>query len=285
MTRFHLLTLTLLLSAAGCADCGGDNKPPPEHRSAAVDIETTVVYADAEGQQQVVVLGDTLATGYGVPLSEHFLTLLMNNDDLRYPDSEGQDIATLRPGSEDFNLAIEGVRATDVLQLQVPNVPENSSAVILILGTEDFLDCFGQDAETGAASAAIFADTLGQILTHLRNPSRFAALPYVYIVNVLDVTDGDGDWDSLFGGGHWADGEQVLQAFNAAIADQAQAYQATLVNAHSSFLGHGVHHDDSSNPYFDSQDASQWVQDDGLRLNARGHSELRHLLFHTLFLR
>ena len=279
MRHSRFLLLLPLLMTTGCADCGGD-EPPPAHDAGVVNIENTVVYADPEGQQQIVVIGDTTATGYGLPLSQHFLTLLLNNDDGRYPDYDGRDIASLRPGSESLNLAVAGSRADDVLQQQIPNIPENTSAVIVVLGGEDFLDSFGDDLDSGQNAATAFGDKMRQVLLHLSDPTKFNALPYVYVVNILDDSDGQGDWSLSPQSADWLDGEDILQAFNNALLQNLQDFQnVRVVDAHAAFLGHGAHFDDENNPNYDSQDPSAWIQDDGLRLTARGHHQLRKMLF------
>lgn len=283
MRRLYLVFLLMIFASAGCADCGGED-PPIRLDAGEVNIENTVVYADAQGQQQVVVIGDTAATGYGLPLSQHFLTLLLNNDDGRYPDDEGQDLVSLRPGSESLNLAVAGSRAEDVLHQQIPNIPENASVIIVLLGAEDFLDSFGDDSATGQDAATAFAEQFRQILLRLSDPTRFVALPYIYVVNILDDSDGEGDWSLSPQSPNWDDGEEILQAFNSAIVQELQQFQGVqIVDAHAAFLGHGAHHADSSNPYYDSQDPIAWIQDDGLRLSAAGHHHLRKLLFQALF--
>ena len=112
--------------------------------------------------------------------------------------------------------------------------------------------------------------------------ARFQVLPNVYVLNIIDPSDGVGDFGALFGGGDWSDGLQVLDAFNSEISRIASSYSARLIDVHALVLGHGGHFDDATAPYYDSADPSAWLQNDLIRPEAQGHNELRGQLLNAI---
>ncbi|MFH1809930.1 MAG: SGNH/GDSL hydrolase family protein [Pseudomonadota bacterium] len=275
--RVGWLLLGMALWPVGC-ECGEAPPPGGGPDAGSFDVRPTIVYADIEGAQQLVVVGDTLAAGGGVPIAANFVSLVLHNDDTAFPDFAGQDLETLRPGSDRFNLAVDGARVQGLLEVQAPNVPENATAVVLATGLEDFLDQAGSSAEEGAAEAAIFGALLDDVVGSLRNLSRFPVLPRVYLLTIPDASDGAGDLGELYGLGTWADARSVLTAYNAEIVEVASRQSAVVVDVRSHFLGHGAHFDDTANPNHDASDATAWLQLDLRRPNRRGHSELRRLV-------
>lgn len=272
----------VLLCALGACQCGPAEDPDQDQTDAGgYDAQIGPSYASLAERQRVVLLGGSVAAANDVPLAASFGELMLVNDDETYPEFSGRDLDTLRPGSDRFGLAVDGARIVDVQTTQVGNVPGDATLIVVAIGIDDYLDAAGTTLPAGTEQAAEFGAALEQVLIALRDGTRFSVLPNVYLLNTIDPADGESDADAVYGGS-WPAAAPVLAAFNAEIDRAAGAHNARRVDAQLPFLGHGLHHDDSSNPNYHSSDPSAWLQSDGIHLDRRGHSEMRRLLLNTI---
>jgi len=280
--RAQRLTWPVLLCAVGACQCGPAETPKTDQADGgSYDAQIGPTYASLDDRQRVVLLGGSMAAAKDVPLAASFGELLLNNDDEGFPDFADRDLDTLRPGSDRFGLAIDSARVADVKTTQLPNVPDDATLIIVAIGIDDYLDAAGTTLQVGTDQAADFGAALEQALIGLRDSTRFAVLPHVYVINTIDPADGASDADAVYGGS-WPAAAPVLAAFNAEISRAANAHSARLVDAQLPFLGHGNHFDDRNNPNYESSDPTLWLQTDGIHLNRRGHSEVRRLLLNSI---
>ncbi len=167
-------------------------------------------------------------------------SLLFRNDDERWPDFIGDDLATLTGCEEVLRLASDGANIGDIFDEQLMSL-EPSDLPTLITLTAGAIDLLSAVAtrpaparmETIVRDAVTGVIALGEVLH-----TRFSDLTLV--LNTLpDPTDGLGVFPDE------RDGEAVpagaLLHFNTQLRQRATAMPGTLLaEVHAAFLGHGL---------------------------------------------
>ncbi len=74
-----------------------------------------------------------------------------------------------------------------------------------------------------------------------------------------------------------------LALFNGELAKFAAANKVIMADQHARFLGHGFHHSNPKNTYYNAADPSLWFYKDCAHANNRGHHEVRRLVWSRLF--
>jgi lysophospholipase L1-like esterase len=199
--------------------------------------------------------------------------LLFRNDDARWPEFRGQDLARLAPGVDFRNLTEDGALIDDVRTEELSRLGRDSAdprvLVTLTAGGNDLLDALLAGVPLGRAVDRIvrrYTDLIDTLLEEL--PQATLALTTVY-----DPTDGTG----LFPGLSDARGRlplEYLDHFNQHIRDTAaRTPNALLADVHQRFLGHGVSVGERERWYW---------RYNLIEPNARGASEIRRVWWECL---
>jgi lysophospholipase L1-like esterase len=199
--------------------------------------------------------------------------LLFRNDDVRWPEFSGKDLARLAPGVDFRNLTEDGALIDDVRTEELSRLGSDSTdprvLVTLTAGGNDLLDALLAGVPLDRAVQRIarrYTDLIDDLLEEL--PRATLVLTTVY-----DPTDGTG----MLPGISELRGRlplEYLDHFNQHIRDTAtRAPGAVVAEVHGRFLGHGV----------SATEANRWYWRHNLiEPNARGASEIRRVWWETL---
>ena len=227
---------------------------------------------DAGAMDVAVALERRAAAGGVAPLGA--AALLAANDDERWPEFAGRDLATLSPGVEATVLAADGATIGDVFSEQLPAVQGGGdrALVTVTLGGNDLLGAFG-----GVGGAARMTGAVRDIAQAYRYcvGELAAALPgaTLLLTTVYDPSDGTGQAPGLFEG-RGSLPLDALDAVNAAIRAVAAATPgARVADAHAHFLGHGA----------TAPEAERWYwRRSTIEPSAAGASEIRRVWLDAL---
>lgn len=209
--------------------------------------------------------------------------LLYRNDDQRWPEFTGRDLATHYPGIAFRNAheldhpsahpsdhyATDGATTVSVLAYQLNRVPESDEATLFTLsaGREDVLRMLGAPTPP----ATLVEGLVGRLERVLRTARDKRPRSLVLLTTVLDPTDGHG----------WLDADtdarrelRWLATYNETIRSLAASTPGVLLaDAERAFHGHGL----SAPP------DERWVLGDRpFELTARGASEVRRVWLEAL---
>ena len=242
----------------------------------------------------LVILGDSIAHGLGVPEGRAFHSLLLDNDDRRYPEFCGRDLRSLSPAIRRLDLSRAGARGVDVVRQakSVAGNPAGRTLVILSVGLNEFRTSIWSalDRDRVEARALELIESLEAIRAHFDDTARFPGGAVLVLLNLYDPTDGAGqpppalDYTyrvlctcyaafSLSGN---------LTLFNRHLARFAEQRALRLLDVHRLFLGHGYQHENPASPFYHHKDPSLWFQMDCLHANERGNHEMRRLIWETI---
>jgi lysophospholipase L1-like esterase len=198
--------------------------------------------------------------------------LLHRNDDSRWVEFAGRDLATRCPGLAYTDLTEDGAMLDDVLTDELPRLGADSSGagvlVTLTAGGNDLLDAVFARRPLDKAVPAI-ERRYGELVATLR-----AELPTATVVltTVYDPTDGTGLLPRLEGLGRLP--LEYLYRFNGLVRHTAsRTPHALLADVHRHFLGHGVTAPPSERWY--------WAPNP-IEPSARGASEIRRVWWAAL---
>ena len=196
-------------------------------------------------------------------------SLLARNADEIWPEYAGRDLGAVAPAAHVVDLAMDGAMLPDVVDAQLPGIPEAaaSALVTLTIGGNDLLMAYGNSRSVNTlerAAAEIAADYERCVaLIRKRVPKALLVLTTVY-----DPSDETG-----FIPGFHESGPplplQVLDRLNSQIRRLATAGPGSvLADAHAHFLGHGAR----------AVAAERWYWAPSMiEPGARGASEIRGL--------
>lgn len=201
-------------------------------------------------------------------------SLLHRNDDARWPEFAGRDLATRYPGLQPLDLTADGATTVSTLASQVPRLPagaEGPSLVTITAGGNDLLSLLDLDmgrpatVATGEAEAAVdrIADTLGRIVDEVRDRLDD---PTILVGTVYDPSDGSGD---LGDGVVLEHALGWLARFNRHVEALAGAPDIRVIPIRDHFMGHGRSEPDPDARWY-------WWQSI-IEPSARGASEVRRL--------
>lgn len=201
-------------------------------------------------------------------------SLLYQNDDARWPEEQGDDLATRYPGIRFSNLASDGATIGEVFGEQLPQLDESdaSSLLTLTIGGNDLLSAFSNKPRISLleAIARDVAEAYEFLLDalHRARPNALVVLATIY-----DPSDGTGHIPGVL--------EQagplplpVLAGLNDRIRALAGATPRTaLADVHAHFMGHGV---------TAAEDERWYWRRSLIEPNAAGANEIRRLWRSTL---
>ena len=168
-------------------------------------------------------------------------SLLVQNDDARWPEEQGDDLTTRYPGIRFTNLASDGATIGDVFGAQLPLLDESDAETLLTLtvGGNDLLSAFANRPRLALleAIARDVADAYEFLLDALRRARPNAS---ILLATVYDPSDRTARIPGVL--------EEagplplhVLDGFNARVRELATGTPGTaLADVYSHFLGHGA---------------------------------------------
>ncbi|MDB4934211.1 MAG: hypothetical protein JWP87_1183 [Labilithrix sp.] len=334
-TSGHLLALALPLAACAgfvaCSSSSGDSGPPDpaggimpsdgDGDGGGANAETgTGTGTETDGStveapsippptacptakyNTLVIVGDSIsdvgAGGGGAAQEPFYRKLLVQNDDAKYPDWKGFDLATcwgLDPTTGVVKVSKAGAVATlsstnnptdkGVLLNQVTGLPATLPGPVLVVGTIG-----GNDVTAGLVTAAngtpqqvqaridAFTAGFGAAMTELTKPDRFGAgvKADVLMPNVYDPSGGTGHFyyepkaASCPGAlTIWPDKKETATAlaqWNGAMSAEAAKHPGvTLLELNAPFASHAVSTPANTN----------WFYEDCIHPSSLGHNAVR----------
>jgi lysophospholipase L1-like esterase len=194
-------------------------------------------------------------------------SLLYRNEDTRWPEFRGKDLATVSPGASLVNLAMDGATIDDVTTEELARLGHDSNdpgiLVTLTVGGNDLLGALGAGSRLDQVVRRIIAQYT-ELVETVREELPMATL---LLTTVYDPTDGTGRLPGLEALGRLP--LEYLDRFNDHVRATAGSDERTrLADVHRHFLGHGV----------TAALADRWYWDRSMiEPNARGASEIRRV--------
>jgi lysophospholipase L1-like esterase len=235
-------------------------------------------------------LGDSVTQGLGAsPGKTYFLRLFKNPID-EFSDMQGISLSKVLPGLEPINLAISGMTSIECVDHQLPKLrvydSETFGIVVITAGGNDVIHNYGRTPPREGAMYGARADEItewvhnfDQRLDVIADKVRqaFPGGCEIFIANIYDPTDGDGDTVNA-GLPPWSDGVEVLQAYNEVLTEFADRHDdVTLVDMRTAFLGHGIHCTHFWHHAYRKSDPCYWYWDNLEDPNDRGYDAIRRL--------
>lgn len=201
-------------------------------------------------------------------------SLFFRNDDKRYPEFTGKDLASRYPGLAHLNVCEDGATIGDVFGSQLPQVPNSGAATLITLsaGGNDLLSAFANRPDPALLSHVVrdVADAYEFLVESLRRARPDSTL---LITTVYDPSDDTRKIPGLFDGAGPLPLES-LKDLNDRLRAIAQATPRCMVaDAHRHFMGHGVTAREADRWYW----KRSWIEP-----GAQGASELRRLWLDAL---
>jgi lysophospholipase L1-like esterase len=297
-------------SDGGTTDDGGEGgtTPTPEGGTIGGATIPEPTACPTAKFKTLVVLGDSISdvgAGSGADEEPFYRTLLVKNDDVKYPDYKGFDLATcmqLDPTAGVVKASLGGAVATvpktndptdkSVLLNQATGLPKTLTGPVLVVGTIG-----GNDVQRGLVTVLTgtpaqvqmqidaFAAGFGAAMAELTKPDRFGAGVKVTVLmtNVYDPSGGTGHFyyqpkmatcpGAL---GFWPDKKETASAlapWNTAMANEAAKYpDVKLLELAAPFVAHQV-----STP-----DPTNWFHEDCIHPNSLGQNAVRGVFWNGL---
>jgi lysophospholipase L1-like esterase len=262
---------------------GSGSAGPPVSHSEFSNIWT-------EKPIMLVGLGDSVTAGFGARRGYSYFDRLVTNPTNEFPEMNGICLEKVFPKFTFTNFAISGSTSIEVLERELPHLPQQNSnvlgIVVITTGGNDLIHNYGRtpprkEAMYGAtfeeAQSWIsdFAQRLQSIIQQIK--TRFPGGCQIFRANIFDPTDGIGDAEHA----HlpaWKDGTKILDAYNDVIRGCAEKNrQVYLVDIHSAFLGHGIHCTQFWRNHYDIHDPHYWFYVNLEDPNERGYDVIRRL--------
>jgi lysophospholipase L1-like esterase len=227
-----------------------------------------------------VALGDSMSTDHYPTCDVRGLDLpparldplgaasqLYQNDDSRWLEFRGKDLARTSPGVSMLNLGQDGAMIDDVMTEELARLGQDSRdsgiLVTLTVGGNDLLGALFAGGRLDKAVRNIIAH-YSELCATVREELPNATL---VLTTVYDPTDGTGVLPGLEDYGRLP--LEYLDRFNDHVrAIAASGEQTELADVHQHFLGHGV----------TAPEADRWYWNRSMiEPNARGASEIRRV--------
>ncbi|MEW6279140.1 MAG: SGNH/GDSL hydrolase family protein [Candidatus Eremiobacterota bacterium] len=239
MTR--LLASLAILLLLGCTPAVAPAPTP------AAQAPTPVAAPAPERDYLLVGIGDSVTRGFGSSPGNSYFEQLE------------AELKPRLPGLGSLNVSVNGSTSPQHLERQVPAIPTQTpevyGLVVVTTGGNDLIKNYGRtpprpDAMYGATlkQARPWLDTFQPRLNRMLDAveERFPGGCSIFLANIYDPTDGVGDIQNAgLGLPPWPDGLEFLKVYNQAIREVAdERDEVELVDLHSTFMGHGIHHRD-----------------------------------------
>ncbi len=235
-------------------------------------------------------LGDSVTQGLGASPGHTYFGRLVKNSADEFNDMQGISLSRVLPQLEPINLAISGTTSIECVDYQLPKLKpyevETFGIVVITTGGNDLIHNYGrtpprEGAMFGARASEIsewvkrFDHRLDTIANRVRE--TFPGGCRIFIANIYDPTDGDGDIEHA-GLPPWPDWLQVVAAYNAVLTRFAESHHdVTLIDMRAAFLGHGIHCTHFWHRHYHSDDPHYWYWDNLEDPNDQGYDAIRRL--------
>lgn len=245
----------------------------------------------------LVGIGDSVTAGFGASDKHSYFQLLLQNDDVIYPDLKGCDLQHVLPNLTFQNLSVSYTVSEEHLKDQVPRMrhypPDIHGIVVITSGGNDLIHDYGRSAPR---DGAMYGCTYEQALWWKENfrarlkaildgvTTKFPGGCEVFVANIYDPTDDVGDIQHAnLALPAWPEGLKVLPLFNEIITETYRSYSNVhLVDFHAAFLGHGIHCSDRRNPFYCKGDPHYWYFENLEDPNDRGYDAIRRLFLNEM---
>jgi len=198
-------------------------------------------------------------------------SLLYKNDETKWPEFSGKDLASTSPGVRILNLAEDGATIDDVTTEELARLGHDSNdsgiVVTLTIGGNDLLGALG----AGGRLDQVVRRIIGQYTELVETIREELSNATLLLTTVYDPTDGTGRLPGLESLGRLP--LEYLDRFNDHVRAAASKKPVKLADVHRHFLGHGV----------TAPEADQWYwKRSMIEPNARGASEIRRVWLEVL---
>jgi lysophospholipase L1-like esterase len=227
--------------------------------------------------QRAIFLGDSITSGVGATTgTASYVSLMIDNDGLLWPDSEAMDLETLYPSiTQIIDVSQGGATTASLVSQQLPSLSgllgETVSGPTLVIMTIGGNDMQGAIPNIVAGGSMAAKATLGElswnleaIMDYFQDSARFPDGAFVYLANVYDPTDGDGYAEGCFQNMNLAGIWDYFENANHTMRTIAEDNNIALVDIYDHFLGYGY---TASNSWFS----------DCIHPNDEGHDQLRRV--------
>lgn len=244
----------------------------------------------------VLGIGDSITAGLGAKSISHryFMRLIRNPAD-EFPEMQGISLSAVLPNLSHENHAISGSESllhVDVIADQVPTHDEETFGMVFMTsGGNDLIHMYGRSPPRECAMYGAmleqaepwienFATRLHHMFTMIGE--RFPGGCEIYIGDIYDPTDGQGDAPSIFLP-NWPDGLAIHARYNAAIRETADQFENVfVVPLHATFMGHGSHCRQWWLDSYCEQDPTYWYYANVEDPNDRGYDAIRRAFLNTI---
>jgi lysophospholipase L1-like esterase len=241
-------------------------------------------------EKEVLLLGfgDSIAAGLGADPPHQLLSRIERNPVDEFDDMKEISLSKVIPNLSSFNAAVSGSTSIEHLQWIDSKIAVQSEGlfgiIVLTTGGNDLIHNYGytpprEGAMYGATLAQAkpwienFEDRFDQILDRIT--AKFPGGCAIFVANIYDPTDGDGDAENA-GLPAWPGGLEVHGAYNKVIEKVvATRSNVHLVDMHQLFLGHGIHCRKFWRRHYDASDPHYWYFTNLEDPNDRGFDALR----------
>lgn len=249
-------------------------------------------FAHTWSERPVVLLGlgDSITQGLGASPGKSYFDRLVKNRDDEFPDMDGICLSRVLPHLQPMNRSIAGTTSIECLDYQLPKLerfdPETFGLIVMTTGGNDVIHNYGR---TPPREGAMFGARIEQIDEWVRNydlrldaimarlRDLFPGGCHLFIGNIYDPTDGDGDTEHA-GLPAWPDGIKVLRAYNDAIDRFAKRHpDVTRIDIRAEFLGHGIHCTQFWRGDYHKSAPYYWYWDNLEDPNDQGYDAIRRL--------
>lgn len=243
-------------------------------------------------ERSVVLLGigDSVTAGFGAAPGKSYVARLAQNPPDEFPDMEGICLEAVLPRQTVRNVAVSGSNSVQHATQQSPSLtpfpPDVFGIVVMTTGGNDLIHWYGKKPpEEGAMYGASFAQAqpwiagfdkrLDTMLESIR--ALFPGGCHIFVGNIYDPSDGGGN-PRFVGLPPWPDAPAILAAYNDTIVKCAARHEGvSVVDIHSTFLGHGVRCRQFWRTSYRREDPHYWYSGNIEDPNERGYDAIRRL--------
>ncbi len=249
-------------------------------------------FASTWSDRQVLLLGlgDSVTQGLGASPGRTYFQRLTKNPSDEFADMQGICLSRVLPQLEPLNLAISGTTSIECVDYQLPKLTpydaQTFGVVVMTTGGNDVIHNYGRTPPREGAMFGARANEIGEWVENFdrrldtiadRVRETFPGGCHLFIANIYDPTDGDGDIQHA-GLPRWPEGLQVLAAYNEVLVRFAKRHpDVTLIDMRAEFLGHGIHCTHFWHREYRKNDPHYWYWDNLEDPNDRGYDAIRRL--------
>ena len=238
----------------------------------------------------LVGLGDSVTAGFGARKGYSYFDRLILNPPDEFQNMSGICLSKVLPKLAFTNLAISGSTSIELLEKELPHLTRAESntlgIVVITTGGNDLIHNYGrtpprEEAMYGAAfeEAQPWISNFEQRLESMirKIEAQFPGGCQIFIANIYDPTDGVGDTERARLPA-WNDSLKILDAYNNVILRCTQKHpNLHMIDAHTAFLGHGIHCTQFWRNHYDWHDPHYWFYENLEDPNERGYDVMRRL--------